>query len=382
MLKMIYLDNNATSPLAPQVKDFILEHLDIFANPSSFHSLGRNSRQLLEAARQQVSHLLGCVPSEIIFTSGGTESNNLAILGSLPHAPKSKNHIITTKVEHPSVLNVMHYCKKQGWDITYVPVGRDGLLDLNYLEESISSRTFLVSIMYANNETGVIFPIEEISTVVKKYDALFHVDATQMVGRYPLNVQHCPIDLLTISAHKFHSLKGAGALYVKDGTRLTPLVYGGKQEKNIRSGTENFHNIIAMGQASYLAKTLFLDKMKNVEQMRNNLQDFILQTVPRSVVNGIEAPRIANTLNVSFCGVLGDVLVRELSRHKVYVSHGAACSSGAQEVSHVLKSMKLEWDFITSAIRFSFSIFNTQFEVQKLQELIPQVVNKLRNMPE
>lgn len=379
---MIYLDNNATSALAPQVKDFILKHLDIYANPSSLHTLGKNSRQLLETARQQVAHLLGCVGDEVIFTSGGTESNNLAILGSLPHAPKGKNHIITTKVEHPSVLNSIRHCQKHGWNITYLPVSKDGLLDLNFLEKSISSHTFLVSVMYANNETGVIFPIDKISTLVKKHDALFHVDATQIIGRYPLNVQHHPIDLLTISAHKFHSLKGAGVLYVKDGTRITPLIHGGKQERNIRSGTENFLNIIAMGQASYLAKTLFLDRMKKVEQMRNDLQDFILQTIPQCAVNGINAPRIANTLNVSFSGVLGDVLVRELSRHNVYVSHGAACSSGAREVSHVLKNMKLEWDSIISSIRFSFSTFNTQQQVEELKNLMPQVVNKLRNMPE
>lgn len=379
---MIYLDNNATTPLAPQVKEFIVKHLDIYANPSSFHTLGKNSRQLLEAARQQVAQLLGCNVGEVIFTSGGTESNNLAILGSLPHAAKGKNHIITTKVEHPSVLNTMRHCEKHGWNITYLPVSKDGLLDLDLLEESICSQTFLVSVMYANNETGVIFPIDKISTLVKKHDAIFHVDATQIVGRYPLNVQHYPIDLLTISAHKFHSLKGAGVLYVKDGTRITPLLHGGKQEKNIRSGTENFLNIIAMGQASYLAKTLFLDKMNKVEQMRNDLQDFILQTIPQCTVNGVEAPRIANTLNVSFCGVLGEVLVREFSRHGVYVSHGAACSSGAREVSHVLKNMTLEWDFVISAIRFSFSIFNTQQQVEELKNIIPQVVDKLRNMPE
>ncbi|WP_372370908.1 cysteine desulfurase family protein [Candidatus Uabimicrobium sp. HlEnr_7] len=376
---MIYLDNNATTPLAPEVKTCIFDHINFYANPSSLHALGRKNRQLLDNARQQVAFLLECKPQEIIFTSGGTESNNLAILGSLPNSPGTKNHIITTQVEHPSVLETMKKCESRGWKVTYLPVNKDGELCLSSFTESISPKTFLVSIMYANNETGVIFPVEKIAKIAKEYNALIHVDATQIVGRSAFSASN--FDLLTLSGHKFHSLKGVGALYVKTGVRIVPIIHGGKQERNIRSGTENFHNIIAMGQASHLAKTLFLAKISNVKEMRDNLQNFILHNIPNSTINGINSSRLINTMNVSFNGVLGEILVRELSKHKIYISHGSACSSGGRDPSHVLKAMNLDWGLILNAVRFSFSIYNTMQEVELIKKILPQVICKLREIP-
>ncbi|OGQ78901.1 MAG: cysteine desulfurase NifS [Deltaproteobacteria bacterium RIFCSPLOWO2_12_FULL_60_19] len=360
----IYLDNNATTKVDEKVFLAMRQYLTChFAHPSSPHLLGAKVRQKLEEARDLVAVLLGTThPDEIVFTSGGTESINTAIQGALAALP-SRRHIVTTKVEHASVLNVCRYLATQGYRITYLSVDGQGRLDLDELRKSLREETALVSVMWANNETGVVFPIEEIGEIVKGQGVLLHVDAVQAVGRVPINLRRlAEIDLLSLSGHKFHAPKGVGALFVRRGVRLHPLILGGPQERNRRGGTENVASIIGMGKAAELASIYFADENTRVRGLRDKLEKGLLQQIPHAIVNGSREARIPNTTNVTFRRLMACKLLKSMADEGIYASSGAA-STEVKTPSHVLLAMGLTEQDALSSVRFGLSRYNTEEDV-------------------
>lgn len=376
-MTVIYLDNNATTSVAPGVLAAMLPYLtEFYGNPSSMHRFGGQVSKAIQTAREQVADLIGALPSEIVFTSCGTEGNNTAIRSALATLPE-RRHIITTQVEHACVLNLCKSLEKQGYRVTYLSVDGDGQLDLMELEAALTGDTAIVSTMYANNETGVIFPVEKIGALVKSYGALFHVDAVQAVGKIPIHLQHSPIDFLTLSGHKFHAPKGVGALFVRRGVRFRPLLIGGHQEKNRRGGTENVASIVGLGQAAVLAQQ-HLDKMELVQTLRDHLEQSILATIPDTVVNGQGSPRLPNTANIGFKYIEGEAILLLLDREGICASSGSACTSDSLEPSHVLRAMGLPYSVLHGSIRFSLSRYTTLAEIEQLLTVLPGIVQKLR----
>jgi cysteine desulfurase len=376
MSTVIYLDNNATTKVDPDALESMLPYLsECYGNPSSMHRFGGMVGKALKHARLQVASLLGAEESEVIFTSCGTEGNNTAIRAAIAAQPDRK-HLITTQVEHACVLNLFKQLEKQGYTVTYLSVDRKGQLDLMELEAAITGSTALVSVMYANNETGTIFPVEQIGAVAKEYGAAFHVDAVQVAGKLPLDMKTSTIDLMTISGHKLHAPKGIGALYVRRGFRFRPLLIGGHQERGRRAGTENVAGIIGLGKAAELAQ-LHLADVAQEKKLRDRLEKGLL-AIPDTEINGDRKNRLPNTTNIGFKYIEGEAILLSLDQHGICASSGSACTSGSLEPSHVLRAMGLPYTTLHGSIRFSLSRYTTEAEVDRVLEVMPGIVERLR----
>jgi len=380
MNKVIYFDNNATTRVSPEVKEAMdLFLTELYGNPSSIHQFGGQVKKHLDEARGKVADLLGCLPEEIIFTSCGTESDSTAIYSALSAYPEKK-HIIISSVEHPAIYNLCRYLEKQGYKVTYLNVDEDGQLDLDELQAAITPQTAIVSIMWANNETGVVLPVEKAAEAAREKGILFHTDAVQAAGKIPINLKANQIDLLSISGHKLHAPKGVGVLYVRQGTKFVPFLRGGHQENGRRAGTENVHGIIGLGKASQLALANLEKEQNYVGHLRDKLEKGLLDRIPNIKINGARAQRLPNTLSVSFEFVEGESILLLLSDYGICASTGSACSSGSLEPSHVLQAMKIPFTFAHGTIRFSLSIYNTAEEVDYVLEVMPGVIKKLRDI--
>ena len=406
----VYLDYNATTPMAPEVLEAMLPYFsERFANASSIHSQGQRARYAVEDARDSVARLIGAKPAEIVFTSGGTEADNLAIFGTIAAAvagvtktggaspaPTGKNslmraaetaggalekvHVITSAIEHHAVLNACQRLEREGIDVTYVPVGADGIVDPGEIRRALRPETILISVMHANNELGTIQPIEAIGEIAREAGVTFHTDAVQSAGKLALDVGRLGVNLLSLSAHKIYGPKGTGALYVKAGTRIHPMFYGGHHERDKRPGTENVPGIVGMGRAAESARVLLDESAARIAAMRNRLEETILETIPQSSVNGDRLRRVANTTNITFAGAEAESLVIALDLRGVACSTGAACSSGAVEPSHVLTAIGLSAEMGRSSIRFSLGRGTVEAEIDFALRAIPVAVEKLREI--
>jgi cysteine desulfurase len=376
-MTVVYLDNNATTAVDPEVLAAMLPYLtEYYGNPSSMHRFGGQVAKAIQTAREQVADLLGALPTEIVFTSGGTEGNNTAIRSALAAFP-DRRHIVTTQVEHACVLNLCKTLEKQGYRVTYLSVDRHGMLDLLELEAALTGDTAVVSTMYANNETGVIFPIEQIGQIVKSRGVLFHVDAVQAVGKIPISLHHSTIDFLTLSGHKFHAPKGVGALFVRRGVRFYPYLIGGHQERNRRAGTENVAGIVGLGKAAALAQS-YLQQQGAVAALRDRLEQTLVAQIPDTVVNGQGSPRLPNTANIGFKYIEGEAILLMLDREGICASSGSACTSDSLEPSHVLQAMGLPHSVLHGSIRFSLSRYTTAADIDRVTAVMPEIVARLR----
>jgi len=378
-MKTIYLDNNATTRVADEVlEEMIPFFCERYGNPSSMHSFGGDITPHIDKAREQCAKLIGAKrASDIIFTSGGTESDNTAILGVL-HANPSKKHIITSAVEHPAVRGLCKELLKLGYDVTEIGVSENGLLDMEGLKKSFRPDTAIVSIMWANNETGVLFPVEEIAKLCSEKEVPFHTDAVQAVGKVSINVEKTPIDLLSTSGHKFHGPKGVGFLYVRRGLKLQPFMIGGHQERGKRGGTENVPSIIGMGRAAELSMKYMDEENTKVRKLRDRLENGILKSVQKTTVHGDRVSRLPNTSNIGFENIEGESILLMLNEYGVCASSGSACTSGSLEPSHVLRAMKVPFTRAHGSIRFSLSRYNTEKEIDATLEYLPEIIEKLR----
>ncbi len=385
-MKKVYLDYNATTPIDPRVLEEMMPYLtEYYGNPSSIHFFGRKGKEALDKAREQVSLLISANPKEIIFTSGGSESANFAIKSTaLKGLSDNRNHLITTKVEHECVLESFMFLERQGFEVTYLGVNSEGLIDLDELRDSISDQTALVSCMYANNETGTIFPIDEIAEIVKERGALFHTDAVQAAGKIDIDLNKIPADLLSISAHKFYGPKSVGALFVRDSLSqrisLAPIIHGGGQERGKRSGTENVPGIVGLGVAS----TIAIEEMGKDQLKIRNLRDGLLQSLKQDIndikLNGSIENMLGNTLNLSILGAVGESLTMNLDIGGVAVSTGSACSEGAVDPSHVLSAMGLTREEAASSVRISLGRFTEKEDVDYAASVFPKVVDRIRQV--
>ena len=386
--EFIYLDNNATTPLDPAVIEEMMPFFTkCYGNPSSGYAFAAKARKAVDLARERVAALLGCEPPEIVFTSGGTESNNAVIHSALQFAPLEKfairqirrgGHVITSAVEHSAVLRPCQDLEKRGGTVTFLGVDQDGNLDLAKFEAAFRPDTALVSTMWANNETGVLFPVEKIAEICRRKGVLFHTDAVQAVGKIPMRLRDTAINLLSLSAHKFHGPKGVGALYVNRQTRFSPLIAGGSQENGRRGGTENVAGIVGLGKAAELACKYLAEENCNIRSIRDRFEKSVLEAVSGVSVNGTGASRIPNTSSLSFEGIESSSALILLDRHGICCSAGSACRTGSQEASHVLRAMNPNGDGARRSLRFSFSRFNTETEIDRAIETVPKVIEKLR----
>jgi len=381
MAKEVYLDNNATTRVLPEVAEAMLPFLtEHYGNPSSIHRFGSAVGERLADAREQVANLIGATdPIEIIFTSCGTEGDNAAIRGMLEARP-NKRHIVTTQVEHPAVLGLCQHLEKKGYRVTWLSVDENGGLDAEELRSALTDDTALVSVMWANNETGVIFPIEQIGAIVKAKGIPLHVDAVQAAGKIHLKVKDLPMDLMTISGHKFHAPKGIGALYVKRGLTFPPFMIGGHQERNRRGGTENVPGIIGMGKAAEVASSRIDSDAARIRGLRDQLESLLLRSCPGSRVNGDVQKRLPNTCNISFRYLEGESILVLLDQQGICASTGSACTAGSSDPSHVLRAMKVPPDWLQGAVRFSLGRFNTEKEIDYVNEKMPAIVQRLEGL--
>ena len=378
----VYADYNATTPLAPAVLDALVEvSRETFGNPSSIHRFGQQAKAVIDTARSAVAALVGGDPSEIVFTGGGTEADNFAIRGVAEALEASgRTHLVTTAIEHEAVLNTVKALARRGWHTTLVPVERTGTVAASRVAEAVTEKTALVSVMHANNEIGTIQPVVEIADAAHRLGALVHTDAVQSAGKIPLSVKALGVDLLSLSAHKFNGPKGVGALWIKRGTRLLPILTGGKHERNRRAGTENVAAIAGMGGAARLALQKLDAEGTRLCALRDRLERGILGRVSGTVVNGEGAARVPNTTNVSFAHVEAESLLIGLDLEGIAVSTGSACSSGTLEPSHVLKAMGLPAARTQGSLRFSFGMFSTDEDVDRILDVLPQLVERLRGL--
>ncbi|HUU22546.1 MAG TPA: cysteine desulfurase NifS, partial [Phycisphaerae bacterium] len=384
MSEVIYLDNNATTAVAPEVREAMLPFLtDLYGNPSSIHTFGGQVAKHVDHARQQVADLLGCHPAEIIFASCGTESDNTAIRSALATQP-GRRHLITTRVEHPAVLNVCRTLAKEppvgvGCRVTELPVDNQGTLDLPDLGKALDDETALVSIMWANNETGAIFPVETIGRMCREQGICFHTDAVQAVGKLPIDLAKLPIDMLSLSGHKLHAPKGVGALFVRRGTRFHPFLVGGHQEHNRRGGTEAVPLIVALGKAAELAGQR-MGQEQRIRALRDRLEKGLLASCPDARLNGHPTQRLPNTTNISFEFIEGESILLMLNEHGICASSGSACTTGSLEPSHVLRALGVPYTAAHGSIRFSLSVYNTEAEIDKVLEVLPPIIRRLREI--
>jgi cysteine desulfurase len=381
-MNVIYLDNNATTKVAPEVVDAMLPYLsEYYGNPSSMHSFGGDVAAEIKQARENIANLIGAEsPDEIVFTSCGTESDGTAIRAAIESNP-DKKHIITSRVEHPAIKNLYETLSKKGYRVTFVPVDSEGRLNLDYFYESLSDETAIVSLMWANNETGVIFPVEELSREVKDRGIVFHTDAVQAAGKIPIDVKTTGIDMLSLSGHKFHAPKGIGVLYIRKGTKFSPYMIGGHQEHGRRGGTENVASIIALGKAAEMAKKHLDDNgYDRVGKLRDKLEATLLEQIPQSMVNGDREHRLLNTTSIAFEYVEGEAILLMMNEYGICASSGSACTSGSLEPSHVLRAMGVPFTAAHGSIRFSLSRYTTEEEIDVVIEKLPPIIERLRGM--
>jgi len=378
LMRRVYFDNNASTPVLSEVFDAMRPYFgEHFGNASSIHHHGQDTRAAVERARESLATLVGCRPSEIVFTSGGTEGDNLAIFG----LARSGDHVISSTIEHHAVLNACKHLEEMGCEVTYIPVDGSGQVDPDDVRRALRANTRLITIMMANNETGVLQPVEEIGKIAAEADVYFHTDGVQAAGKVPLDVNRIGCDLLSISGHKMHAPQGVGALYVRKGTLLQPMLYGGRHERSRRAGSENVPGIVALGKAAELAQETFQrGDDKTMAASRDRIQQTILENVEATGLNGEGAARVPNTTNIYFEYIEGEALVIALDLKGLAVSTGAACSSGAIEPSHVLTAMGLRPDRARASIRFSLGKQNTPEEVDFALDLVPQTVSRLREL--
>jgi cysteine desulfurase len=380
-MRVIYLDNNATTMVAPQVFEAMRPFLtEYYGNPSSMHSFGGNVAPHVARARASLAELLGASPQEIVFTSGGTESDATAILSALATMPE-RREIVTTRVEHPAVLNLCkHLARDRGYTVRWLSVDKEGLLDMDEVRTMVTDRTAIVSAMWANNETGVIFPVEEIAEIAHGHGALMHTDAVQAVGKIPIDLGSSTIEFLSLSGHKLYAPKGIGALYVRRGTRFSPFVTGGHQESDRRGGTENVPGIVALGEAACLAMENFEVENEHVKRLRDRLQHGLLEAIPAAQVNGNLQSRLPNTVNIGFEFVEGEAILMRMDEKGICASSGSACTSGSLEPSHVLRAMGVPFTWVHGSIRFSLSRYNTEEEIEYVIREVPGIIEFLRQM--
>jgi cysteine desulfurase len=378
----VYFDYNATTPLAPSVVDAVAAAMrDLYGNASSVHHFGQQAKAALDEARSAIASLVGGDPSEIVFTSGGTESDNFAIRGAAEALePTGRRHLIASAIEHEAVLNTLKALARRGWRTSLLPVDQSGIVSPARLREVITDDTALVSVMHANNEIGTVQPIAELAAVAHERGALMHTDAVQSTGKIRTDVRALGVDLLSLSGHKFNGPKGAGALWIKRGTRLQPILTGGKHERNRRAGTENAPAIVGLGVAARLSAEKLAPESVRVAALRDRLEERILARVPGTAVNGARAPRVPNTTNISFDHVEAESLLIALDLEGVAVSTGSACSSGTLEPSHVLRAMGHSAHRTQNSLRFSLGMFSTEQEVDRVVDLLPGLVEKLRGL--
>lgn len=377
---MIYLDCAATTPTDARVIEAMLPYFGgIYGNPSASHPMGREAREAVETARDQVAELIGAESDEIIFTSGGTEADNLAILGVATAYSNKGKHIITTEIEHHSVLEACHVLEKRGYYITYLPVDSYGTVSPDYLRQAITDETILISVMAANNVVGTLQPVNEIGAIAREHGILFHTDAVQLVGHLPLDVKLDNIDLLSMSAHKFWGPKGIGALYVRRSVSLLPITYGGGQEEGLRSGTENVPGIVGLGKAAEIAKLEMIDEAAHITTLRHYLTKGILERVPESILNGHPQKRLPNNANISIRGVEGEYLTKELGVRGICVSTGAACSSATHEPPYVLLAMGIDRNLANCSIRLSLGKWNSDADIESVLHVLPDVAHRIRS---
>ncbi len=379
-MKIVYTDNNATTRVAPEVLEEMLPYFsELYGNPSSMHSFGGNVGREITRARERVAALINAEPDEIVFTSCGTESDNAAIHAALAANPE-KRHIITSGVEHPAIKNPLEDLEKKGYRVTFVPVDGKGRLDTTLLYESMTDDTALVSLMWANNETGVIFPIKEIAQRASEKGILFHTDAVQAVGKLPIDVKDARVDMLSLSGHKIHAPKGVAALYVKKGLKFSSFLNGGHQENGRRGGTENTASIIGLGRACELAKAHLQEMDTRVRDLRDFLETRLVELIPAATVNGDKGNRLPNTLNIGFTAVEGESILLLMDQAGICASSGSACTSGSLDPSHVLMAMKVPFESAHGTIRFSLSCYNTQEDMDHIVTTLPPVIQRLREM--
>lgn len=379
-MNTVYLDNNATTQVAEEVLEVMLPYFrTLYGNPSSMHTFGGQVGQKIRAAREQVAALIGAGPEEIIFTSCGTESDNAAIHSALATRP-DKKHIITSRVEHPAVRALCAHLAGQGYRVTELPVDKNGILDLENLEKSMTPDTAVVSLMWGNNETGVIFPVEEAAAMAHERGVLFHTDAVQSTGKIPINLKKNAIDMLSISGHKLHAPKGVGVLYVRKGTKFSPFLIGGHQERERRGGTENTAGIIGLGKACELAAVNMEKENTYVRGLRDKLERELLNRITQSRVNGDTGNRLPNTTNISFEFVEGEAILLLMNELGICASSGSACTSGSLQPSHVLRAMGVPFTMAHGSIRFSLSIYNTEKEIDFVIDKMPAIIERLRGM--
>ena len=380
-MNRIYFDNNATTPLAPEVFEAMRPYLlEDYGNASSIHWFGQRAKAGLEKAREQVARLLNARASEVIFTSGGTESDNTAILGIVEAARGERKHVVTSAIEHPAVLSTGKLLERRGVGVTYVRVGASGVIDPADVDAAIRPETVLITIMHANNELGTIQPLEEIGRVARERDVYFHTDAVQSMGKIPVDVQQLGVDLLALSAHKLNGPKGVGALYIRRGTILRPLMHGGHHERDRRPGTENVAGIVGLGAAAEIARAHLADEATRVAALRDRLESGILAGVPFATVNGDRARRVPTTTNLTFDYLDGEGFVIAMDLRGIACSTGSACSSGSLEPSHVLSAIGLRPEQARASIRFSLGRFNTDEDVDAALKILPGVVEQLRTV--
>lgn len=376
-LPVIYLDNNATTKVAPSVFEAMTPFLtEYYGNPSSIYAIGADAAKALTQAREQVANLLHCEAKEIIFTSCGTESDNTAIESAL--RTTRKRHVVTTQVEHSAVRNYCEHLESRNVAVTYIPVNSDGTLEIKEIERAIRADTAIVSIMWANNETGVLFPVEEIAEICKTKGVLFHTDAVQAVGKIPINLQKNKIDFLSLSGHKIHASKGVGALFVRSGVRFSPYLIGGGQEHGKRGGTENVASIVGFGRAAVLAEANLQDEQIRIKALRDRLESGILQSIPCARLNGHPSSRLPNTTHISFEGIEARNILLMLDQHGICCSAGSACTTGSLEPSHVLRAMGISSSLARSAIRFSLGVYNQEHEINRVLDILPKIISQLQ----
>jgi len=379
-VNVIYVDNNATTQVSPEVLEEMLPYFnEFYGNPSSMHTFGGKVEHKITEARARIASLLGASREEIIFTSCGTESDSTAIRAAILSNP-GKKHILTSRVEHPAIKNHYEYLSKNGYRVTFVPVDRKGRLDLDYLNDNLGDDTALVSIMWANNESGVIFPIEEISKIVREKGVVFHTDAVQAVGKISMDLNTMAVDMLSLSGHKLHGPKGVGVLYVRRGTKYTPFMIGGHQERGRRGGTENVASIVGLGKAAELAAAHLPDNYSRVKPLRDKLENELLKRVSNTIINGDRDHRLPNTTSIAFEYVEGESILLMMDEFGICASSGSACTSGSLEPSHVLRAMGVPFTAAHGSVRFSLSKYNTEEEIDFIIEKLPPIIERLREL--
>lgn len=380
-MRHIYLDHCATTPLDPEVLRSMLPYMEKhFGNPSSAHELGRKAKSAMEQARIHVAKLIGADPIEIFFTSGGTESDNLALMGVVFAEETKRNHVITSVIEHHAVLNTCRHLENRGFRVTYVPVDTDGLVDPDSIRKAITPKTFLISIMHANNEIGTIEPISEIGFIARQKGIYLHTDAVQTTGKIPVDVNKLCVDMLSLSGHKIYGPKGIGALYVRKGTKIVPLLYGGHQEGNLRNGTENVPAIVGLGKACEMAISNSRLETNHLQKLRDELEKKITQEIPNLRINGHSILRLPHISNLSFRSIMGDVLVHELDKMGIAVSAGSACTAGSTYTSHVLAAINVPSDLIKGTVRFSFGKGNSEKDLYDTLDILVNTLARLRDL--